>query len=229
MSTLDRLFSESNNLADYAQRYAGYVAALLQRLDHAAIARVGNLLDEARRLGNTIFIIGNGGSASTASHFACDLALGPRVYGGKAYKAVSLCDNNALLTAAANDLGYDAVFAEQLRTQFEAGDMVLAISASGNSPNIIRAVEYANAEGGITVGFTGFDGGQLRQIAREHVHVPTPHGDYGPVEDLHLVLNHLIASYLVRLTSEERDRELAFAGVRLRRADPPPAVRPDLL
>lgn len=211
MSTLNRLFSESNGLADYAGRYAAYIIDLLDQLDYEAIDRVGRVLEDARLRGRTIFIVGNGGSAATASHFACDLSLGPRVFGGQAYRAISLADNNALMTAAGNDLGYDTVFSEQLKTLLTSGDVVLAISASGNSPNVIKAVEYANHVGATTIGLTGFDGGRIRHIARENIHIPTPKGDYGPVEDLHLVLNHLISSYLVRLTKEQTDEEMVFA------------------
>jgi D-sedoheptulose 7-phosphate isomerase len=220
MSTLNRLFAESHSLAEYAGRYAAYISDLLKQLDYAAIDRVGRLLEEARRHGRTIFLVGNGGSAATASHAACDLSLGPRVFGGKAYRAISLADNNAFITAAGNDVGYDMVFSEQLRTLLRPGDVVLAISASGNSPNIIKAVEYANQAGAVTIGLTGFDGGRLRQIAGEQIHVPTPKGDYGPVEDLHLVLNHLITSYLVRLTREETNRERAVFNRPARMATP---------
>src|SRR5204863_6152943 len=126
---------------------------------------------------------------------------------------------NALVSAAANDLGYESVFSEQLKTLLVSGDVVLAISASGNSPNVIRAVEYANHRGATTIGLTGFDGGRLRQVVREHIHIPTPKGDYGPVEDLHLVLNHLISSYLVRLTKEQDEGQMVFALNRSRRLD----------
>lgn len=219
MSTLNGLFEKSESLAEYAGHYASYLADLLGQLDFEAIDRVGRLLEHARRQNRTIFIIGNGGSASTASHCATDLGLGPRVFGGEAYRAVSLSDNCALLTAAGNDLGYDTVFSEQLRTLMQPGDVVLAISASGNSPNIVKAVEYANHAGGITVGFTGFDGGRLRQIAREALHVETPHGDYGPVEDVHLILNHLITTYLVRLTRQAKEDELMLVRNRSGRLD----------
>jgi D-sedoheptulose 7-phosphate isomerase len=211
MSTLNRLFTESNSLAEYAGRYAAYIVDLLDRLDYAAIDRVGGVLEDARQRGRTIFIVGNGGSAATASHFACDLSLGPRGFGGQAYRAISLSDNNALITAAGNDLGYETVFSEQLKTLLVPGDVVLAISASGNSPNVVKAVEYANRIGATTIGLTGFDGGRIRHIVREHIHIPTPKGDYGPVEDLHLVLNHLISSYLVRLTKEQNDEQMVFA------------------
>jgi D-sedoheptulose 7-phosphate isomerase len=225
MSTLNRLFTESNSLAEYAGRYAAYITDLLDQLDYAAIERVGCLLEDARREGRTIFLVGNGGSAATASHFVCDLSLGPRVFGGKAYRAISLVDNSALMTAAGNDLGYDTVFSEQLKTLLRKGDVVLAISASGNSPNVVKAVEYANSAGAVTIGLTGFDGGRLRQIAGEQIHIPTPKGDYGPVEDLHLVLNHLITSYLVRLTCEENDRELVSVLSRSSRVSEPISVQ----
>jgi D-sedoheptulose 7-phosphate isomerase len=201
MSTLDRLFRESNGLADYASRYARYLSDLLADLDYDAVERVGRTFEAARQAGRTIFLLGNGGSASTASHFANDLGLGPRIFGGKAYRAISLADNMAFVTAAGNDVGYDTVFVEQLKTLMMPGDVVVGISASGNSPNVVKAIEYAKAHRGITVGFAGFDGGQLVKAADFSVHIATPKGDYGPVEDLHMVLDHLITSYLARLTA----------------------------
>ncbi len=211
MSTLDHLYSDSTSLADYAARYATYLSDLLAQLDCEAIEQVGQVFEDAREAGHTIFLIGNGGSASTASHFANDFGFGTRKAGGKAYRAVSLTDNMAFISAAGNDVGYEMVFVEQLKTLMNPGDVVVAISASGNSPNVIAAIEYGNDHGALTVGFTGFDGGQLRQIVDVSVHIATPKGDYGPVEDVHLVLDHLISSYLVRLTAgavrqEEADR-----------------------
>lgn len=200
MSTLDRLFFESTGLADYATRYAQYLSDLLANLDYDAVERVGNIFEAARRNGRTIFLLGNGGSAATASHFANDLGLGPRIFGGKAYRAISLSDNMAFVSAAGNDVGYDSIFVEQLKTLMNAGDVVVGISASGNSPNVIRALEYAKAHGAITIGLAGFDGGRLVDIADEAIHVVTPKGDYGPVEDLHMMLDHLLTSYLARMT-----------------------------
>jgi D-sedoheptulose 7-phosphate isomerase len=200
MSTLDRLFRESTGLADYASRYAAYLAQLLAQLDYDAVERVGRILEGARQAESTIFLIGNGGSASTASHFANDLGFGTRKAGGKAYRTLSLTDNMAFVTAAGNDVGYDLVFVEQLKTFMKEGDVVVAISASGNSPNIVKAVEYANENGAFTIGLTGFDGGRLQEIAGESILIATPKGDYGPVEDLHLILDHLLSSYLMRLT-----------------------------
>ena len=201
MSTLDRLFAEAQDLEDYARRYAQYIAQLLASLDCAAIQRVGERLEAARKANATVFILGNGGSASTASHFANDLGIGPRRLGGATYRAVSLSDNVSALTAIANDRHYDEVFVEQLKTLLDPGDLVLAISASGNSPNILRAAQYARTQGAIVVAFTGFGGGQLVELADDVVHIATPHGDYGPVEDLHMLLDHLLTSYLARLTA----------------------------
>jgi len=206
MSTLDRLFGDSNSLAEYAGRYALYLGSLLADLDCEAIGRVGQVLEDARRSNRTIFVLGNGGSASTASHLANDLGLGTRHKGGKAYRAISLADNVAFLTAAANDIGYELIFTEQLKTLLQPGDVVIAISASGNSPNVLRAVEYAKKRGGFTIGLTGFDGGALKKIADDSIHIATPHGDYAPVEDLHLILGHLVASYLTRLTAGAAQR-----------------------
>jgi D-sedoheptulose 7-phosphate isomerase len=201
MSTLDRLFRQSTGLADYASQYALYLSRLLAELDCEAVERVGGVFEKARVAGRTIFLLGNGGSASTASHFANDLGLGPRVLGGSAFRALSLTDNNAFVTAAGNDLGYETIFVEQLKTLMVRGDVVVGISASGNSPNVVKAIEYAKAHRAFTVGLTGFSGGKLRELVDEAIHIATPAGDYGPVEDLHLVLDHLLTSYLARLTA----------------------------
>lgn len=157
---------------------------------------MGDALEHARVRGQTIFLLGNGGSAATASHFAEDLWFGTHVDGKYAYRVVCLADNVPAITALANDTGYENVFIEQLRALFRPGDVVVAISASGNSPNVVRAIEYANANDGVTIGLTGFDGGRLRKICQVCVHVETAAGEYGPVEDIHLVMDHLITSYL---------------------------------
>ena len=196
MSSLERLFAESTSAADYAARYVAYLGNVLTRLDFEAVGRLTAVLDRARRDGRTVFFLGNGGSAATASHWANDLALGTRVEGATPFRAVSLTDNVAALTAIANDVAYAEVFVRQLEGLLRAGDVVVAISASGNSPNVVRAIEYARAHGAVTVGLTGFDGGRLKALCDETVHVATPTGEYGPVEDTHLVLDHLVTGYL---------------------------------
>ena len=170
---------------------------MLKQLDIATIGRVIEMFLAARETGNRIFFCGNGGSAATASHFANDIAIGTRSP-QKPFRAVSLTDNVAVITAIANDDGYDHIFVQQLQTLMEPGDLVVAISASGNSQNVVAAVEYANAHGNPTIALTGFDGGKLKVAATVTIHINSLKGDYGPVEDMHMVLDHMIGSYLMR-------------------------------
>lgn len=179
----------------FAREYIRHLAEVLVSIDTAEIAAFAAVLLDARSRGAAVFFIGNGGSAATASHFANDLAIGTCTW-QKPFRVMSLTDNVAVMTAIANDLGYAEVFLRQLQIVLQPGDVVVAISASGNSPNILKAVEYANAHNATTVGLTGFDGGALRRMVRLPVHVPTSHGEYGPVEDAHMVLDHLLGAFL---------------------------------
>lgn len=186
----------------FAQSYFDYLGELFTRMDLKQISTFIETLWQARERHARIFFIGNGGSASTASHFANDIDIGTRTW-SKPFRAVSLSDNMAVLTAIGNDYGYDEIFVRQLMTQMTAGDVLVAISASGNSANIIKAVEYANANGMVTVGLTGFDGGELKKTAQMSVHVPTRKGEYGPVEDIHLILDHLTTAFLYKTCHSE--------------------------
>lgn len=196
MNTVERIFAGSSSCAEYAKGYLNYLAGLFSRVDLDALGRFADLLEEARGAGKRIFFIGNGGSAATASHFANDLGKGARAAGRAPFRAFSLADNVALVTALANDEGYERIFVAQLEGVLDAGDVVVAISASGNSPNLLRALEYANGRGARTAAVTGFDGGQMRRIAGLSVHLETPKGEYGPVEDFHMILDHLVTSFL---------------------------------
>lgn len=197
MNRLDRIFGASPQPSDFARAYLDYLGEILTRIDAGSIATFIDTLLEARERGARIFFIGNGGSAATASHFANDIAIGTRT-SGKPFRAVSLTDNQAIVTAIANDDGYDEIFVQQLRTQMQPGDVVVAISASGNSLNVVKAIEYANAHGAKTVGLTGFDGGKLARLSGLRVHIPTAKGEYGPAEDGHMILDHLVGAYLAR-------------------------------
>ena len=206
MNSLDSIFDGAAGPAAYARDYLEFLTGVLGRIDAASITLFVELLLKARQRDANIFFIGNGGSAATASHFANDIAIGTRS-AGRPFRAQSLTDNVAVLTAIGNDYGYDEIFVRQLRAQMRSGDVVVAISASGNSTNVVRAIEYANANGGVTVALTGFDGGRLRDAARYGVHVPTHKGEYGPVEDAHMVLDHLVSSYLIRYLQAAGERE----------------------
>jgi len=168
----------------------------IAKLDGEAIGRFHDLLWEAYLRGRKVFLCGNGGSASTSSHFAQDLAKGtiPGKGTEKRLRAIALTDNVSYITALANDQGYDDVFVEQLRNLAEPGDLLIAISGSGNSANVLRAVGWGNDHGLETVGITGFDGGKLRWMAKYSVHVPVMH--MGIAESVHLVLVHVTVECL---------------------------------
>ncbi len=208
MNRLTELFEASNSSADYAKNYLNHLVEIVDRLD---LHNIGAVMDEilaTRDKGGRIFFVGNGGSAATASHFANDIAIGTRTAGVKPFKAISLTDNMAVITALANDEGYDEIFKKQLEVVMEDGDLVVAISASGNSPNIINAVEYAHKRGNRVIGLSGFDGGQLMQMSDIAVNIPTHKGEYGPVEDFHMILDHLFGTYFNQIVLNESRHEI---------------------
>ncbi|MCB8981753.1 MAG: SIS domain-containing protein [Ardenticatenaceae bacterium] len=180
------------------QKYVGELKTVLDQLAAEPIEATIDLLHQARLTGKQIFIMGNGGSASTATHFVCDLAKNTRKAGWSHFKVIGLSDNVAIMTAYSNDEGYENVFAQQLANLVQAGDVVIGISTSGNSPNILRAVEVANDNQATTVGFTGFDAGSLGKMVDIHIHVPSDCIEQ--VEDIHLMLEHLITKSLREMT-----------------------------
>ncbi|MEW6141162.1 MAG: SIS domain-containing protein [Thermodesulfobacteriota bacterium] len=186
----------SQDAEEYARLYIEHLISVLRRVDCASVAQVIQVFLEARAEGNTIFFLGNGGSAATACHFANDMGFGASPEGNRPFRALSLTSNTAFITCLANDTGYENIFSWQLRNLMRPGDVVVGISASGNSPNAVRALEYARAHGGIPVAIVGFNGGAMKQIAAHSIHVETAEGEYGPVEDVHMMLDHLISSYL---------------------------------
>lgn len=166
------------------------------------IDKLASLLMKARENKRTIFIMGNGGSAATASHFVGDLSKGTIVEGFPRFKAVALTDNITNMLAWANDMDYEDIFVEQLKNLMEPGDVVIGISVSGNSANVLKAIEYANSHGGMTIGLSGYDGGRLLKSAQENIHVPDFYMQR--VEDIHLLLEHLLTS----LIREEQKQKL---------------------
>lgn len=154
---------------------------------------VGALL-KARDGGKRVYICGNGGSASTASHMASDLNKGANRKDAPRFKAVALTDNIPAMLAWANDASYDDIFVEQLRNHLEKEDVVIGISGSGNSANILKAIHYANDEGAITIGLTGFDGGKLAQLAK--IVYVVPNNTMQQIEDIHLLIEHMISLIL---------------------------------
>lgn len=203
MNNIERLYEERSEPAEFVDGYLSYLADILAKIDREQVAEFIETLRRARRDASTVFFMGNGGSAATASHFQNDLTR----WRESPMRVISLTDNVAVITAIGNDCGYDNIFRMQLENLLRPQDVVVAISASGNSPNIVRAVEYALEQEAIVVGLTGFDGGLLAQLAHINVHAPTFKGEYGPAEDVHMVIDHVVMSYLWEWSAAELRRE----------------------
>lgn len=179
------------------QEYNKTLNKTLENISETEISTFINLVIDAYKNDRFVFVIGNGGSAANASHLAEDLAKGTKTEDNKRkrIKALSLTDNTPYITAQANDHGYDTIFSEQLMTYASPGDLVIAISGSGNSPNVIQGIEWANENNLITVGITGFDGGKLKKIAHHSVNVQ--YNDMCTTESIHSVIFHYIVKELL--------------------------------
>jgi len=173
-----------------AKEYLSAVQELLERVDHAVIDQMADAIWRAYEARKTLFLFGNGGSAALASHFACDIGKGTVLGGERRLKAIALTDNVSVLTAWANDKSYEDVFAEQLRALAEKGDIALAISGSGNSPNVVRGLETARTLGLQTLVLTGFAGGRAKPLADLCLVVPSDSMQH--IEDAHLCASHAI-------------------------------------
>ncbi|MBI2028417.1 MAG: SIS domain-containing protein [Candidatus Levybacteria bacterium] len=201
-STKNKSNLDSHNFID---TYFMEVRHCLDALDKETLEIASDMIMEAYRNGRKIFIFGNGGSASLSSHLACDLGKGTlrRVYDNseRRLRTISLTDNVAIMTAFANDLSYEHIFIQQLRNLVETGDLIIAISGSGNSKNIIKAVHYAKECGARSIGFLGFKtGGKLKEMVDCAIIVDSNH--YGPIEDIHQILGHLFSAWIARAKTE---------------------------
>lgn len=175
---------------EHITSYISVLQDTVGKLPVGPITRVVETLQNARLEGRKVFVMGNGGSASTASHFVCDLAKNTRHDSLPHFRVIGLTDNMAIFSAYANDEGYENVFAAQLANLVEAEDVVIAISASGNSANVVKAIQEAKSYNAVTVGFTGFTGGKLASLVDIQVHVDSYVIEH--VEDIHLMLEHMI-------------------------------------
>jgi D-sedoheptulose 7-phosphate isomerase len=203
MNNIDRIYT--HDAVEFSRRYLDYLQTVLGKIDVEEIGRFVKMLLDVRHRGATVFFIGNGGSAATASHFANDISIGTNDY-EKPFRAMSLTDNVPILTAIGNDFGYEDIFVRQLRVLGKRGDVVVAISASGNSPNLLRAFEYSKSAGIKTFAITAFDGGKMKPMADDGIHVPTAPKEYGPAEDAHMVLDHLVGAYLMRYIKQAQSQ-----------------------
>ena len=180
-----------DSISNYQQDLIG----TLQSLPVDGVRKAIGLFADARNAGRNIFVCGNGGSAASASHFVCDVLKGASFGRDRKFRIMSLNDNFPTLTAYANDVGYDVVFAEQLKNFAKPGDVFLAISGSGNSPNVLQGMQAAKDIGCHTVAMTGKDGGKLGPMADLHLHIANRH--MGRIEDAHMIMCHMIAYHFM--------------------------------
>ena len=184
-----------NDFKSYFNEYSNYLYSLIKGIDRENLNQIVDIFLNTRRNGNTIYFVGNGGSAATASHFAQDLAEVGQKVGCKIFNCLSLTDNVPAITASANDYGYDKIFTSQMQGIFKKGDILVAISASGNSKNVLEAAKLAKEKGGTIIGLVGFDGGELLHLSDYTLNANAERGEYGPVEDIHIIFNHLLTSF----------------------------------
>lgn len=197
-------------LANPLVHYLELVSHSLQRLPQPHLEQIAEALWQTYERDGTVIVCGNGGSAATASHFACDLSKWTIRPGARRVRAMALTDNIPVMTAFSNDQGYEDVFVEQLMTHYRPGDLLFAISGSGNSPNVLHAVAWANTQNATTVGVCGFDGGKLKALAKICLHVETNH--MAAVEDVHSTICHALA---VNLGKQIEEMQLLPVPVRV--------------
>jgi len=194
----NKFFKEKKlNLVNFSNQYIDYLSEVLNKIDKKDIDRLEKILENARKKNNTIFIAGNGGAAATAITMANDLGFDvlKKTKIKKTFKIHSLNDNQSVLTAIANDTGYENIFLNQLKIHFKKGDVLIVLSASGNSLNLIKACNWIKEKRGKVVGILGFDGGKLKKRCDLTIHIKTEKNEYGPVEDAQLIINHILAHW----------------------------------
>jgi D-sedoheptulose 7-phosphate isomerase len=191
-------------LEKFIKHYISILQKVLDEVNLTVITEIIHALELVHKKNSKIYIIGNGGSAATASHMANDLSVGLKLREIRNFNVESLSDNSSVCTAIANDIGYENIFYAQLKNKLTKDDVLIAISCSGNSINIVKAVEYAKNINSIVIGMTGFEGGKLKEIADIKFHVNTNKGEYGLVEDMHMILDHIIYSYYISLKPETK-------------------------
>lgn len=197
MDNMKNILEGPRDAKSYAENYLKYISGLLKHIDIQQVVLFIEELEKARGNQNTVFFIGNGGSAATAAHMVNDFGIGLQAGDNrKPYRVLALTDNTAKITAISNDYGYGEIFVRQLEIHYRTGDKLVAISASGNSPNVIAAAEWVKKRRGAVIGFVGFDGGKLKDLCDIVIHIRTPRGEYGPVEDMHMILSHLVYTWL---------------------------------
>lgn len=191
-----------NNFKDFTKSYFDRMQDAAAQIDPVVFEKVKDVFAKAYKEGRRFYVCGNGGSAAISDHFICDANKGTHVEGKRPLMSQSLASNGPMITALANDISYEQVFSKQLEYLLEPGDVVVTISSSGNSPNVVRACEYAKSKGAVTVAFVGFEGGKLHKLADYSLWVPIK--NYGIAEDLHQSIMHILTQFLYQEIREGR-------------------------
>jgi D-sedoheptulose 7-phosphate isomerase len=196
MSVINKLSVKNKNIANFAESYFQNLIDTFKKLDKESIIKLEREFLEIRKKNATLYVFGNGGGAATAMTMANDLGFDVlKKTNKKTFKIISLNDNSSVITAIANDTGYDNIFLNQLKIHFKRNDKILIFSASGNSKNLVDAANWVKKKGGKVISILGFDGGKLKKISNLSVHIRSEKGDYGPVEDIQLIINHILAHW----------------------------------
>jgi len=196
MSEINKLAVKDKNIADFAESYFQNLSNTFRKIDKKSILKLEREFLDIRKKNATLYVFGNGGGAATAMTMANDLGFDVlKKTNKKTFKIVSLNDNSSVITAIANDTGYDNIFLNQLKIHFKKNDKILIFSASGNSKNLIDAANWVKKRSGKVISILGFDGGKLKKISNLTVHIKSEKGDYGPVEDSQLIINHIMAHW----------------------------------
>ena len=195
--SIKEIAKKNNKISEFAVDYFNRLLSIFNNLDLKKLDKLEIVLKKARLNKNNIFVFGNGGSAATASTMANDLGFDilKKTSIKTPFKFFALTDNTPVITAISNDTGYENVLINQLRIHFRKKDTIILISASGNSKNLIKAANWVKKNNGYVFSFLGFDGGKLKNLSNDYILVKTEKGEYGPVEDMHLIINHIFAHW----------------------------------
>ena len=203
MSAVAQLFHDAHSPEAFIEGVCRHIAETVLRIEPSAVAGLISAIEEAAKGDHSVFLIGNGGSAAVASHFVSDMSVHGAAVGRRGMRVQALTDNISCITAIGNDYCFEDIFARQLEAQMRPGDLVIALSVSGNSPNILRAIEYANAHGGHTYSCAGFDGGQLKTLSQRCIHIESLRKEYGIVEDVFGAILHMVSRYIALKRAEQ--------------------------
>lgn len=205
MIDIKKISEESKDIKEFSVNYFKRLKIIFESLDEKELSNFEKILLNARTNGNTIFVFGNGGSASTATTMANDLGFDiiKKTKTDKTFRLFSINDNTSVLTAIGNDVGYENIFINQLKIHFRKGDIAIILSASGNSTNLIQAAKWLRENNGKVLSIVGFDGGDLRKISDNCLYFKTEKTEYGPIEDIHLIINHIFAHWFQNIIKNE--------------------------